>query len=119
VDKAVKNGIVQPGQYLMLCFDFSRVTRTLNMDESVRFLRSEINDELLNFRREYANNLGQSFISATSDFKEDNPAGNLKNLIIAVDRALRDIKMGGEKNHPLWDVRGVCLFYTITYHNIF
>jgi hypothetical protein len=119
VDKAVKNGIVKPGQYLVLEFDFSRVTRTLKIDESVEFLRAEINDELLEFKREYTDDLGQSFALATSAFKENDPAGNLKNLVQAVDRALRDVKKRGEKNHPLRDVRGVCLFYTTAYHNTF
>jgi hypothetical protein len=104
VDKAVKSGIVQPGQYLILNFDFSRVIRTLKIDESVKFLRREINDELSNFRREYTNDLGQSFASATSDFKENDPARNLKIIVQAVDRALRNIKKRGEENHPLRDV---------------
>jgi hypothetical protein len=116
VDKAVQNSIVQPGQYLILDFDFSRVTRTLKMDDSVESLRREINRRLSSFKIDYTEFLGQSFASATSDFKKNDPAGNLKNLVKAVDRALRDIKERGEENHPLRDVRGVCLFYTITYY---
>jgi hypothetical protein len=116
VDKAVKDGIVQPGQYLLLHFDFSRVTRNLkrdgSMDGSVEFLGEEINDELSEFKREYDRHLGPSFALATSGFKEGDPAGNLRKLIRAVDRALRDIKSKDEKGHPLWDVQGVCLFYT-------
>jgi hypothetical protein len=119
VDKAVKNGIVKPGQYLVLKFDFSRIPRPLKIDESVEFLREEINDELSDFKRDYTDDLGQSFALATSGFKENNPAGNLKNLLKAVHRALRDIKQKGEKNHPLRDVQGVCLFYTTIYHNTF
>jgi hypothetical protein len=119
VDKAVKNGIVKPGQYLVLEFDFSRVPRPLKIDESVEYLRAEINDELSEFKREYTDDLGQSFALATSWFKANEPVRNLKNLVKAVDRALRDIKKRGEKNHPLWDVRGVCLFYTTTYYNTF
>jgi hypothetical protein len=118
VDKAVNSDIIKPGQYLILEFDFSRVFRPLNLDESVEFLKTEINDRLLEFRREYIDDLGPSFETATSGFKENDPAGNLKRLIEAVDRALRDIKERGGKNHPLRDVRGVCLFYTIVYRNI-
>ena len=117
MDKAVKNGIVKPGQYLVLEFDFSRIPRPLKIDESVEFLREEINDELSEFKREYTDDLGQSFALATSGFRENDPAGNLKNLVKAVDPALRDIKKRGEKNHPLRDVRRVCLFYTTAYHN--
>jgi molecular chaperone GrpE (heat shock protein) len=117
VDKAVKKGIVKPGQYLILEFDFSRVARPRNINESVESLRSEINDGLEEFKLEYTNDLGQSFASATSDFVQNDPAGNLTDLIDAVDRALRDIEERGEENHPLRDVQGVCLFQTTAYHN--
>jgi hypothetical protein len=119
VDKAVKKGIVKPGQYLVLEFDFSRITRTRKVDESVESLRREMNRGLSKFKREYTNDLGQSFALETSGFKENNPAGNLKNLIKAVDRALRDIKKKGGENHALRDVRGVCLFCITAYHNTF
>jgi hypothetical protein len=119
VDKAVKNGMVKPGQYLILEFDFSRVERTPKINESVEFLRSEINDGLEEFKLEYTNNLGQSFASATSGFKENDPARNLKVLVNAVDRELRDIQKRGEKDHPLWGVRGVCLFQIATHHYAF
>ena len=119
MDKAVKNGMVKPGQYLILEFDFSRVERTPKINESVEFLRSEINDGLEEFKLEYTNNLGQSFASATSGFKENDPARNLKVLVNAVDRELRDIQKRGEKDHPLWGVRGVCLFQIATHHYAF
>ena len=115
MDKAVKNGIVKPGQYLILEFDFSCVARSRNIDESVESLRSEINDGLEKFKLEYTNDLGQSFASATSGFKENMPARNLKVLINAVNRELRDIQKRGEENHPLWGIRGVYLFQTTTY----
>ena len=70
------------------------------------------------FKLEYTNNLGQSFASATSGFKENDPARNLKVLVNAVDRELRDIQKRGEKDHPLWDVQGVSLFQTTTHYNI-
>jgi hypothetical protein len=112
VDKAVKNGIVKPGQYLILEFDFSRVARPRNINESVEFLRREINRGLSEFKLEYTNDLGESFASATSDFVQNDPAGNLTDLVNAVNRALQDIEKRGEENHPLRDIRGVCLFYT-------
>ena len=119
MDKAVKNGIVKPGQYLVLEFDFSRVTRTPKITESVEFLRREINRGLSEFKLKYTNDLGPSFASATSGFKEDNPARNLKVLVNAVNRELRDIQKRGEEGHPLWGVRGVCLFQTTTHHYAF
>jgi hypothetical protein len=119
VDKAVQNGTVKPGEYLILEFDFSRVARPRNIDESVEFLREEINRRLLRFKINYTKFLGQSFESETSGFKENNPAGNLAALIEAVDSALQDIHDRGDKGHPLWGIRGVCLFRTTTHHFIF
>jgi hypothetical protein len=117
VDKAVKNGIVQPGQYLILQFDFSRVGRYRNIDKSTEFLKREINRGLSKFKLEYTKDLGESFASATSGFIQNDPAGNLADLVLAVDRALRGIQRRGEKDHPLWDVRGVSLFQTTTRYN--
>jgi hypothetical protein len=102
-----------------LDFDFSRVTRTPKIAESVEFLRGEINHGLLKFKRAYTNDLGESFASATSAFKENDPAGNLRGLIDAVDSALQGIQTRGKKDHPLWDVQGVSLFQTTTHHNTF
>ena len=119
MDKALKNGVVHPGQYLILHFDFSRVARPRNIDESVESLKNEINDGLSEFKLKYTEDLGESFASTTSGFIQNDPAGNLRDLVKAVDRALRDVKKRGEKNHPLRDVRGVCLFYTTAYHNTF
>jgi len=119
VDEDVKNGIVKPGQYLILEFDFSCVARSRNIGESMEFLRSAINDALEEFKLEYINHLGQSFASATSDFKENNPAGNLNVLVNAVSRELRHIRERGEKDHPLWGVQGVCLFQIIIHRYTF
>jgi hypothetical protein len=110
VDKAVKNGIVQPGRYLVLHFDFSRVARPPNIDESVESLKREINRGLSGFMRDYTEYLGESFASTTSGFIQNDPAGNLTDLVIAVDYALQGIHMRGEESHPLWGVQGVCLF---------
>jgi hypothetical protein len=115
VDKAVRNGIIKPGQYLILEFDFSCATRPC---ESAEFLRREINLGLWRFKQHYTNRLGPSFASNTSDFIENDPAGNLRRLIEAVDLALGGINDRGKKDHPLWGVRGVCLFYTTTHHNV-
>ena len=117
MDKAVNSNIVKPGQYLVLEIDFSRVPRPLNVNESVEFLKTEINDRLSEFRREYGTDLGPSFESATSGFIQNDPAGNLTDLVHAVDRALQDIQKRDEKGHPLRDVRGVGLFQITTHHN--
>ena len=65
---------------------------------------------LSEFKLEYTKDLGESFASATSGFIQDDPAGNLTDLVLAVDRALQGIQKRGEKDHPLWGVQGVCLF---------
>jgi hypothetical protein len=96
-------------------FDFSRVTRTPKIADSVESLRREINRGLLRFRFDYAKVLGQSFTSETSGFKENDPAGNLADLIEAVNRALQDIHHKGEKDPSPLGVHGVCLFQ-ITAH---
>jgi len=110
VDKAVQEGIVQPGRYLILDFDFSCVTRFSIMNESTTFLQRNINDSLLQFKYNYTKALGESFASETSNFIENNPARNLRVLIRAVNRALQGIHDRGEEKNPLWDVEGVCLF---------
>ncbi|KIX10454.1 uncharacterized protein Z518_01537 [Rhinocladiella mackenziei CBS 650.93] len=109
VDKAVKAGITQPGRYLILEFDFSGPTYSHKHEECAEFLAWEINLGLSNFKYDYAEYLGDSFASATSTFSEKDPAGNLRHLINAVDLALQDIHDRGEKDHPLWDVRGIYL----------
>jgi hypothetical protein len=119
VDKAVKSGIVQPGQYLILQFDFSCVVRPRNIDESTEFLRDKIHIGLSRFKSHYAKYLGESFVSDMSTFKENNPAGNLRHLIEAVDLALQDIHDQDKKDHALWGIRGVYLFQTTTHYYVF
>ena len=110
MDKAVKDGIVKPGQYLILEFDFSCVARPRKIDESAESLRGKINNGLSQFKLDYAKDLGESFVSETSDFIQNDPARNLRALVQAVNRALQDIHNRGEEDHALWDVQGVCSF---------
>jgi hypothetical protein len=100
-------------------FDFSSVTRTPKIAESVEFLRREINLGLWRFKQHYNIHLGKEFRSDTSDFIDNDPAGNLRRLIEAVDLALQGIQKEGKKDHPLWDVHGVCLFQTTAHYNAF
>ena len=69
-----------------------------------------MNRGLLEFKINYAKDLGESFISETSNFVENDPAGNLADLVQAVNRALRGIRNRGEEDHALWGVQGVCSF---------
>jgi len=114
VDEAVQKGIVQPGRYLTLDFDFSRVDRSHSMSQSAESLKEEINDGLSTFKDEYTEYLGPYFASKTSDLNSKNPGANLTRLVRAVDFALRGIHDRGEKDNPLRDVQGVCLFWTTT-----
>jgi hypothetical protein len=118
VDKAVKNGIVQPGQYLILRFDFSCVARPRNLDGSIESLARELNRGLSRFKLEYTGDLGQSFASETSGFVQNDPAGNLRDLVEAVDRALQGIQRRGEESHPLWGCTRGMLVRT-THHYAF
>ena len=117
MDKAVEDGIVQPGRYLILEFDFSLVRRPCTPHEAAESLAREINLGLLRFKSRYSKYLGDSFASETSDFRENDPGGNLRYLIEAVDHALENIR--DEKDDPLPGVQGVCLFQTTAHHNAF
>jgi hypothetical protein len=110
VDEDVKNGIVQPGQYLILELDFASAALPHSLEEYAQTAGREINIALSKFKRQYTKYLGQSFALETSDFIQNDPSGNLRSLVVAVDGALQDIHARGDKDHPLWDVQGVCLF---------
>jgi len=109
VNRAVKDGKVMPGQYLVLNFDFSCTDRSLPIENAMQSLAQEINDTLLDFRLTYADYLGESFALETSRFINSNPVRNLRILIAAVDRALGNIYDKGDENNPLFGVKGVCL----------
>src|SRR6266568_903206 len=99
-----------PGQYLVLNFDFSRIKRSPPIERSTQFLAQEINETLLDFKDAYIDHLGESFALRTSRFTDSNPILNLRILNAAVDRALGNIHNKGDKDHPLFGVKGVCLF---------
>ncbi|OCK88579.1 DUF1703-domain-containing protein [Cenococcum geophilum 1.58] len=109
VNRAVKDGKVMPGQYLVLNFDFSCTDRSLPIENAMQSLAQEINDTLLDFRLTYADYLGESFALETSRFIDSNPVRNLRILIAAVDRALGNIHDKGDKNNPLFGVKGIYL----------
>jgi hypothetical protein len=119
VDEAVQNGIVQPRQYLILDFDFSRARRSHNMSKSEEGLRREINYRLEAFKRQYSKYLGPSFRSGTASLDPEDPGLNLWNLVDAVQFTLQNIHDRGEKDNPLWDVLGVCFFWTTIHYNMF
>jgi len=109
VDRAVEDGKVMPGQYLVLNFDFSRIDRSPPIEKATQALAQEINRTLLHFKRTYVDSLGESFALETSHFIDSNPVLNLGILITAVDDALEDIHNKGDKNHPLFGVKGIYL----------
>jgi hypothetical protein len=119
VDEAVQSGIIGPGRYLTLNFDFSRTSRSPNTDEATASLKREINRKLLRFKDDYTEALGESFASKTSNFIENDPNGNLADVIEATDYALQGIHDRCERSNPLWGIEGVCLFYISVYHNTF
>ena len=111
MDKAVNDGNILPGQYLVLEFDFSSITRSPKLDEAAQFLADGINGSLLDFVSTYAEYLGESFTSQVSRSTTiGNPTQNLKNFVEAVHHALRGIHKKGDKSHPLFGTQGVCPF---------
>jgi hypothetical protein len=122
VDKVVEDGIVQPGLYLILEFEFSCARRSCTLHDSAESLARQIHRGLERFKGHYTKYLGESFASATSSFVPNDPAGNLSCLIDAVDLALQNIRDRDEKDEkddPLPGVQGVCLFQTAAHHNAF
>ena len=120
MDRAVKGGEVMPGEYLVLNFDFSRINRSPPIEQTTESLTQEINQTLLDFKDTYAKYLGESFESKLSRFIPHLPVGNLRILIAAVHHALQDIHNKGNKNHPLFGVKGVChsmLLHTVMLSN--
>jgi hypothetical protein len=108
-----------PGQYLVLNFDFSRIDCSPPIEKATQALTQEINRTLLRFKRTYVDYLGDSFASETSHFIDSNPVLNLGILNAAVDNTLTDIHNKGDKNHPLFGVKGVCLFQIVVYNSAF
>jgi hypothetical protein len=95
VDKAVQNGTVQPGQYLVLDFDFSRAQYSHSMSEFAESLRMEINLGLEVFKQKYSKYLGPSFKSETASLDPNYPSSNLGTLVYTVQFALQDIHERG------------------------
>ena len=72
------------------------------------------------FKHQYTEYLGPSFASETSSFLKDNPGGNLRRLVVAVDRALRRIHDKGKETDALRGVQGYAcsiLLHTIMHSN--
>ena len=110
MNEAVKNGKVMPGEYLILTFDFSRITRSPKIDEATQFFANGINRSLWSFKLAYGKYLGESFASETSHLTNKDVSDNLTTLVGAVNYTLRDIHEKGDKNHPLFGTKGVCSF---------
>ena len=85
MDKAVNNGNVLLGQYLILEFDFSSITYSPKLNKAAQFLADGINRSLLDFVSIYTEYLGELFTSQVSRSTTiRNPTQNLKNLVEAV-----------------------------------
>ena len=119
MDRAVKDGKVVPGQYLVLNFDFTRVNRSPPIEKARQSLAQEVDRALLDFKRTYADYLGDIFASKGFEFFDDDPITNLGTLIMAVRLTLQNIHNKGDKNHPLFGVKGVCLFQITAHNNAF
>ena len=109
--RAVKAGTIAPGQYLVLRLDFSSISCPSNVDLAAERLRRGINKMMDRFKKTYNKYLHNSPAwREISQFESDDPAQNLCDLVTAVDNALQHIHDGGDENHPLFNIKGVCLF---------
>jgi hypothetical protein len=115
VDRSVKNGDIRPGQYFVLKIEFSRYT-SANAETVARTFVSGIDQAISNFVSAYCINLGEKFtVNACRSYTET-PASNLRKLISDVNSTLKRIKESGDKDHPYYDIKGVChtrLLHTI------
>lgn len=106
--RAVKDGKIVPGQYLVMKFDFSAISRPSKIDLAAGRLEIGINMMMDRFKKTYNEYLHDSPAwREISLFETDDPVRNLYVLVTAVDNALRHINKGGNKNHPLFGVNGV------------
>lgn len=92
-------------------FDFSAISRPPKIDLAAGRLEVGINMMMQRFKGTYDEYLHDSPAwEEISQFETDDPVENLYRLVTAVDNALRRIYKGGNKNHPLFGVKGVCPF---------
>ncbi|RPA91673.1 hypothetical protein L873DRAFT_1818968, partial [Choiromyces venosus 120613-1] len=110
VDKDVKENKVTPGQYLILKFNFAEVRRTRDLNKAAEELALNIIRSLKRFYGDYYPYLGGSLGQMISEnINQRSAIDSLANLVELVDRTLWEVKNGGDKKHPLANVKGIYL----------
>ncbi|RPB01402.1 hypothetical protein L873DRAFT_1803582, partial [Choiromyces venosus 120613-1] len=110
VDQDVKQNRVTPGQYLILKFNFAKVRRTRDLNEAAQGLANNIIQSLEEFYGDYYPYLGGSLDQLISkEINQGDAIYSLANLVDIVDHTLREVKNGGDKKHPLANVKGIYL----------
>lgn len=95
-------GIVTPGQFLILKFDFSSVYRGPNMDLAAQSLREYMELVFEEFYNKYATYLDGNH---SHRITRSNPGNSMGDCVALVNRVLSNAKRSTGK--PLADIRGV------------
>ncbi|RPA90761.1 hypothetical protein L873DRAFT_1820592 [Choiromyces venosus 120613-1] len=101
IDKDVKGDKITPGEYMILEFNFAEVSRTRDLNKAAQGLTVSIIRNLKGFYGDYYSYLG--------DIDQGDAINSLANLVQLVNRTLREVKNGGDKKHPLANVKGIYL----------
>lgn len=110
VHRAVKDGKIVPGQYLVMKFDFSAISRPPKIDLAAGRLEIGINMMMDRFKETYNRYLHDSPAWRKIPQRQtDDPVRNLYVLVTAINSALRHIYEAGNKNDPLFGVKGIYL----------
>ncbi|RPB01509.1 hypothetical protein L873DRAFT_1803211, partial [Choiromyces venosus 120613-1] len=110
IDKDVKGDKITPGEYMILKFNFSAVNRTRDLNKAAQGLAVSIIRNLKGFYGDYYSYLGESLGQLISERIDQGDAINsLANLVQLVNRTLWEVKNGGDKKHPLANVKGIYL----------
>ncbi|RPA91704.1 hypothetical protein L873DRAFT_270356 [Choiromyces venosus 120613-1] len=110
IDKHVKGDKITPGEYMILKFNFSAVNRTRDLNKAAQGLAVSIIRNLKGFYGDYYSYFGESLGQLISESIDQGDAINsLANLVQLVNRTLWEVKNGGDKKHPLANVKGIYL----------
>ncbi|RPB01585.1 hypothetical protein L873DRAFT_634150 [Choiromyces venosus 120613-1] len=99
---------------MILKFNFSAVNRTRDLNKAAQGLAVSIIRNLKGFYGDYYSYLGESLGQLISERIDQGDAINsLANLVQLVNRTLWEVKNGGDKKHPLANVKGVSHAYIL------
>ncbi len=93
-----------PGQYFILRFDFSDVSRDSNPELAALSLKDSMTASFKKFYNMYATYLGENASKLYENINSRDPANSLTNCILSVDRVLTNPK---ESREDLAGVQGV------------